>query len=109
MSSAIISILVVEVVVYTVGGCPVVLNRSCCEIKSIDFKFTHALSGIYNITNFCGNCKSVAQEYCDAYNDGGGWLVVQRRQDESVSFNRGLVAYEEGFGDLNGEFWYLAI
>ena len=34
------------------------------------------MSGIYNITNFSGNCKSVAQGYCDAKNGGGGWLVV---------------------------------
>ena len=64
------------------------------------------MSGIYNITNFCGNCKSVAQGYCDGYSDGGGWLVVQRRKDGSVSFDSGWVAYEERFGDLNGEFWY---
>ena len=26
--------------------------------------------------------------------------------DGSVPFNKGWVEYEEGFGDLNGEFWY---
>ena len=110
--TAIISILVVGIVTFEVDGCPVVIsvNGSCCEIKSDDeFKFslqTTSLSGIYNITNFCGNCKSVAQGYCDAKSDGGGWLVVQRRTDGSVSFNRGWKEYEEGFGDLNGEFWY---
>ena len=108
MSTAIISILVVGIVIYAVDGCPVVVsvNGSCCEIKS-DFKFSlQLISGIYNITNFCGNCKSVAQGYCDAKSGGGGWLVVQRRKDGSVSFDRGWVEYEEGFGDLNGEFWY---
>ena len=64
------------------------------------------MSGVYNIINFCGDCKSVAQGYCDAKSGGGGWLVVQRRKDESVSFDRGWAEYEEGFGDLNGEFWY---
>ena len=110
MSTAITIILVVGIVTYAVDGCPVVfsVNGSCCEIKSNDeFKFSlQTISGIYNITNFCGNCKSVAQGYCDAKSDGGGWLVVQRRKDGSVSFNRGWVEYEEGFGDLNGEFWY---
>ena len=108
MSTTIISILVVGIVTYAVDGFPTgcSVSGSCCEINT-DFKFSlHLVSGIYNITNFCGNCKSVVQGYCDAKSGGGGWLVVQRREDGSVSFNRGWAEYEEGFGDLNGEFWY---
>ena len=93
-----------------VDACPIStsLNGSCCEVKSNKFKFsTSSLkSHVYNITNFCGNCQEAAEGYCDAVTDGGGWLVVQRRQDGSVDFNRGWVEYEEGFGSLTGEFWY---
>jgi len=37
-------------------------------------------------------------------NGGGGWLVVQRRQDGTEDFNRTWFEYEDGFGKLTGEF-----
>ena len=92
-----------------VDACPIVtsVNGSCCEVKSNAFKFSTSLrSRVYNITNFCGDCEAIAEGYCDVVTDGGGWLVVQRRQDGSVDFNRGWKDYEEGFGSLTSEFWY---
>ena len=39
--------------------------------------------------------------------DGGGWLVIQRRvSGGTVNFTRNWEAYEQGFGDLEGEFWF---
>ena len=107
MSAIIIVLLVFCSIVY---GCPIVntVNGSCCEIISNKFSFTTVANKphVYNITNFCGKCEEVAEGYCDGVTSGGGWLVVQRRQDGSVEFNRDWVDYEDGFGSLTGEFWY---
>ena len=44
---------------------------------------------------------------CDMETDGGGWIVIQRRDASlgTVNFTRNWEDYENGFGDLDGEFW----
>ncbi|XP_033367495.1 angiopoietin-4-like [Parus major] len=60
-------------------------------------------SGIYSILP---SVRGVPIEVlCEMDTEGGGWTVIQRRQDGSVDFNRTWNEYKEGFGDLHGEFW----
>ncbi|XP_076063822.1 microfibril-associated glycoprotein 4-like [Oratosquilla oratoria] len=49
----------------------------------------------------------VLQVFCDQETDGGGWTVVQRRDDlpPYEDFYRTWIEYEKGFGDLEGEHW----
>ncbi len=43
--------------------------------------------------------------YCDISTNGGGWIVFQRRVNSGTSFERDWQSYENGFGDLNSNFW----
>ena len=43
---------------------------------------------------------------CDMASDGGKWMVIQCRINGSVDFYLNWTDYVNGFGDLEGEFWY---
>ncbi|XP_034099768.1 ficolin-1-like [Drosophila albomicans] len=42
----------------------------------------------------------------DVVCDGDGWMIIQRRINGNVDFNRNWAEYKDGFGDLNDEFWF---
>ena len=81
--------------------------KNCCDVATGDkyFCVDKKASGIYQIADFCQQGKTMLG-YCDTVTDGGGWLVVQRRQDGSEDFNQVWWKYEMGFGKLDSEFWY---
>ncbi|OPL33817.1 hypothetical protein AM593_10658, partial [Mytilus galloprovincialis] len=62
----------------------------------------HHTSGVYRIYPTAGKGFKV---YCDMKTDGGRWTVLIRRTDGSQDFNKKWIEYENGFGDLNREFW----
>ena len=59
-------------------------------------------SGVYSIDP---DCQGAFDVFCDQKTEGGGYVVIQRRQDGSVDFYRDWDDYNNGFGNLEGEFW----
>jgi len=48
-----------------------------------------------------------ANVYCNMTTADGGWIVIQRKvEDSSISFFRNWREYEDGFGNINKDFWY---
>jgi len=72
--------------------------KDCAELKQAGIKE----DGVYSIST---KDVSPIKVYCDMTTDGGGWIVIQKRFDGSVDFNRNWNDYKNGFGDVNGEYW----
>ena len=88
------------------------LPENCQDIYALG----NTSSGVYTIyepwsafkasRNLDSNRKAI-DVFCDQDNANGGpgWLVFQRRQDDSVSFNRTWNEYRDGFGNLTSNVW----
>ena len=83
----------------------------CCGLTYLPME--NVSSGVYKTQTDC-SCDSTSpfatvnvNIYCDMNTTNGGWTIVQRnRKDSKVNFDTTWAEYEEGFGDLNTEFWY---
>uniref|UniRef100_A0A3Q2Z035 Si:ch211-157b11.8 n=1 Tax=Hippocampus comes TaxID=109280 RepID=A0A3Q2Z035_HIPCM len=73
--------------------------QDCVEISRRGIKE----NGIYTIQP--DPRRPVLEAKCDMVTTGGGWTVIQNRQDGSVDFNRTWQEYREGFGNPQGEHW----
>ncbi|XP_035405449.1 fibroleukin [Cygnus atratus] len=76
-----------------------IMQRDCADLYTAGKRS----NGIYYITPDPRN--NSFQVYCDMETQGGGWTVLQRRQDGSTNFNRTWNDYKNGFGNLSREFW----
>ncbi|XP_060089446.1 angiopoietin-4 [Heteronotia binoei] len=75
------------------------LFQDCAEIQQSGLN----LSGVYAL--HINNLTEPRKAYCDMETDGGGWTVIQRRMNGSVSFQQNWKEYKQGFGDPPGEYW----
>ncbi|XP_027141307.1 tenascin-N isoform X2 [Larimichthys crocea] len=72
----------------------------CFQMMKNGFK----KSGIYTV--YINNDRSKPIEvYCDMETDGGGWLVLQRRNIGKLDFFKRWRQYIAGFGNMTEEFW----
>ncbi|XP_026998312.1 angiopoietin-related protein 4 [Tachysurus fulvidraco] len=58
-------------------------------------------SGVYRLQP---QDSSPIHVYCQMTSDAG-WTIIQRRHDGSVDFDQLWNEYQNGFGNLDGEFW----
>ncbi|XP_028897872.1 ficolin-1-like [Zeugodacus cucurbitae] len=72
---------------------------SCMGAAAKSFK-----SGLYKIKLEKLNITEL-EVFCEEDVDFGGWLVIQRRQSDSVDFYRDWHNYMEGFDDLTENYW----
>ncbi|KAM8910759.1 fibrinogen-like 2a isoform 1-T1 [Spinachia spinachia] len=73
--------------------------RDCSDYNVLEAR----KNGVYRVTPDPRN--GTFEVFCDMESFGGGWTVIQRRLDGSVSFNRTWAEYKKGFGNLRSEFW----
>uniref|UniRef100_A0A2K5WML6 Angiopoietin like 6 n=2 Tax=Macaca fascicularis TaxID=9541 RepID=A0A2K5WML6_MACFA len=71
--------------------------QDCAEARQAG----HEQSGVYELR--VG--RHVVSAWCEQQLEGGGWTVIQRRQDGSVNFFTTWQHYKAGFGRPDGEYW----
>ena len=87
--------------------------NNCCDLTG--FAYTAAPNDVYQMRKCIPGCDKITpfttvntDVYCRTDENGGGWTVIQRKRvdDSSVDFNKTWKDYVEGFGNLEGNFWY---
>lgn len=85
---------------YTCNCAPMFVGSQCQTFWCDYAQQQNLMSQAYNIPGWPGKLG-----YCDN-SSGTTYLVIQRRQDGSVNFVRNWTQYEQGFGNVYGEFWF---
>ncbi|XP_064204472.1 angiopoietin-1 [Anguilla rostrata] len=72
--------------------------RDCADLFQAGFH----KNGVYTIHI---NMLETNKVYCNMESAGGGWTVIQHREDGSLDFQRTWKEYKMGFGSVSGEHW----
>ena len=75
--------------------------KNCADWYNLGYR----ASKVYEINVWTSQARSKLRVFCNMEENGGGWLVFQRRFDGSESFERTWEEYKHGFGDVENEHW----
>ena len=87
--------------------------NNCCDLTG--FPLNKAPNDVYQMRKCIPGCDKITpfttvntDVYCKMEDEGGGWTVIQRKHfdDGSTYLNKKWKDYVEGFGSLEGNFWY---
>eukprot|EP00058_Branchiostoma_floridae_P019755 XP_002605245.1 hypothetical protein BRAFLDRAFT_60409 [Branchiostoma floridae] len=76
--------------------------RVPCDCAAV-YTTGHMTTWVYSIQPM--GMKNSIRVLCEMDTGQGGWTVIQRRVNGSVSFEKSWDDYRDGFGYVNGEFW----
>lgn len=78
--------------------------RNCLEIQQ---KGKATSDGVYIIYPYDRSPQRPVAAFCDMATEGGGWTVIQRRENIVVkeNFNRSFLEYGLGFGKPDEDHW----
>ncbi|KAJ7999956.1 hypothetical protein DPEC_G00199810 [Dallia pectoralis] len=72
--------------------------RDCADLYQAGFH----KNGVYTVHI---NAQDTKKVYCNMETAGGGWTIIQRREDGSVDFQKTWKEYKMGFGKVSSEHW----
>ncbi|ROT75294.1 Ficolin-1 [Penaeus vannamei] len=89
--------------IYPVEYFPMIEPKNCLEALAVGYN----VSGVYTIRPYDCCPERRVKVFCDMATEGGGWTVIQRRDQYPTqeNFYRTWKEYVSGFGDLTQEFW----
>uniref|UniRef100_A0A915HDI8 Fibrinogen C-terminal domain-containing protein n=1 Tax=Romanomermis culicivorax TaxID=13658 RepID=A0A915HDI8_ROMCU len=92
------------------GVCQTTYNgqpKDCADYQTQ----SRSISGYGTFTVYYPSCASAGslcstlQVSCDFTFDGGGWTIIQKRQNGQLDYYRTWNEYKNGFGSQDNEFW----